>query len=351
METSIVVPGLDRCFFSNFNLQYDPASSSWKSPPGVEIRAKGYGSWLSVLDYTIFKKKVPMYQDLYTNLTTYGYVDGKDTFVAQYDFRLDPFHIMTNGTYFADTTTLVEKASSLNGGAKVFLAGHSYGCSIAHMFLQFAPQAWKDQYIAGYVSFSGPYLGSPLAPFVALTGISSGGAHSSGIQMNQTLVSNWALNTGVISALFPFPQWVNSGEPIIGFGGKNYTSLELPDAFATVGGAASGRAAAAMSPNYDILPPNVTTHCFNGYGSQTLFQTFFPDNVTDPLGISPSSATMLDGDTVVPRSSLNECQSWKGHQAYEVTSREIQGLIHGVGPFTEFYWWMDLMNPASEKST
>jgi hypothetical protein len=342
MADEMLVPGFRECFFGEFGLDFE--NGEWANRKGMSVRPQDFPSWTGVQEFRLFGKNITMYATLWANLTALGYVDGVNTAAASYDFRMSPGQLMQT-SYPADVKAVVERLYAQNGNEKVFLVGHSYGCSIAHGFLGTVDQAWKDQYIAGFVSFSGPYLGTPVTTFIMLSG-SMGGAHNV-FTLPAKDLSLLVRQLGVGYALLPYPQSIYYNTSVIGLPQGNFTLAQFRSLFAALPDKLN------MTGRYEtvqdlltVTPPGVTTHCVNGYGVKTVGSIYF--NKTDPTGVPPFDATFIDGDSVVDRYSLNQCQRWTSQQSQPITSMEIPGMIHGEAPFIPqvFAWWMKIMNAA-----
>ena len=82
-----------------------------------------------------------------------GYKAGVDLWSAPFDWRLGPNQWMVNE--FPALQTLVETAFTTAGDKPVWLSSISLGGAFTHLFLvKFVDQAWKDKYLAGWVSMS-----------------------------------------------------------------------------------------------------------------------------------------------------------------------------------------------------
>jgi hypothetical protein len=162
---------------------------------GVQVRPKEFGSWDGIKGFEIFGKFVSMYDSIVGNLTSYGYVDGQSMFAASYDFRYGPAALIESG-FLDQVKALVKKAYQGNGNKKVYFTGHSYGCSIAQYVLKSLSQSFKDNYIAGFVSFSGPYLGAPVTALINLSGYFSAN-HNGGINFPAKKLADTAKKLGM----------------------------------------------------------------------------------------------------------------------------------------------------------
>jgi lecithin-cholesterol acyltransferase len=340
---------IDLCFYDEFEQTYNNVTDMWENLAGVEIRAAGYPTWSGIVSMNVtgLGKTIRMYAQVLQNLTDYGYQDQVDLFAAPYDMRYDPVRLMRT-PYLNSTVAVIEKAFSNTGGKKVWLTGHSYGCVVAHALLRVMPQSWKDRYVAGFISMSGPFQGTPLAPMMALTGLYTD-KHSGGITMNPVRLSELAKRLGMGYWMLPFAQSALGRGMLVNVIGRNYSGADFPQLFQDFAGDWARESYLAAQRVHDIQAPNVTTYCINGYNLPTIHQIWF--NTTKFQGQAPYRVTHTDGDSVVDRGSLNTCQGWLTQQPFPVVSKEIRNMVHGTGPFLPevFKYWMQIMNPSTEK--
>lgn len=76
---------------------------------------------------------------------------------------------------------------------RVFLLGHSLGNLNILYFLLQQPQAWKDQFIAGFISLSAPWGGSINSMYILVSG------------------GLWANGSLTLCLLSSFLPWRNGG--------------------------------------------------------------------------------------------------------------------------------------------
>lgn len=254
---------------------------------------------------------------------------------------------MMRTRYLTDTLAVIETAYANSGNTKVTLVGHSYGNVVAQYLLASVPQSWKDKYVAQFMSFSGPYLGVPMSTMVMLTGQYTD-AHSGGIHISPAKLANLTKHLGTSHFLLPNPNSPLGSGMLVNIVGENYTALDYPRLWEEVAGPEVAIAyEAVLNSSHPTIPPNVTTYCVNGYGLPTLHQVWF--NSTKFNGDLPYKVTHTDGDSVVDRYSLNQCQRWNESQPFPVFSWEIESMVHGTGPFLPqvFHWWMHVVNPLN----
>ncbi|KAA6393991.1 MAG: putative Lecithin:cholesterol acyltransferase family protein [Streblomastix strix] len=152
------------------NVQFDPLTDEYSSAEHVEIRPVDFGgvNGFTYLD-PAYPKETDRFGSAIQHLQQMGYEVGKNLFGAPYDFRLSgPTNVKKLG-YFKDLKQLIEKAYTLNQ-KRVFLLGHSFGCTLIHHFLtSYISEEWKKQYIEGFISINGPF-GGAVECFTYITG-------------------------------------------------------------------------------------------------------------------------------------------------------------------------------------
>jgi hypothetical protein len=125
--------------------------------------------------------------------------------------------------------------------------------------LNYVDQAWKDQYVYSFTSFSGVYGGSSWAIEALLSDYPGLPSYIDLQQLRQTLQSmgslTWLLPTEEVFGSMPF---------VYGPTGKNYTSADfyqlLEDADATI----PVEAYPYVIKYATFDPPGVPTNCFMG---------------------------------------------------------------------------------------
>jgi MYXO-CTERM domain-containing protein len=186
-------------------------------------------------------------------------------------------------------------------GTKVALIGHSYGCNVAHTFLRRMSSSWKAQYIAGFISLSGPYAGS----FDALLAILSGSfSQSHGIGFSAAELSALARNVTSTNFLIPAAQLYSADEVLVRLGDANYTHSQIDDMLRAHGLAAVAEWRGLIANvSADFGPPEVATLCMHGYNISTSFAIRYKDGT---FNNAPSNVEIAntDGDGIVPSSSL-----------------------------------------------
>jgi hypothetical protein len=253
-------------------------------------------------------------------------------------------------------------------GTKIALIGHSYGCNVAHAFLRRMSSSWKTQYIAGFLSLSGPFAGS----FDALLAILSGSfSQSHGIGFSAAELSALARNVTSTNYLIPAASLYAADEVMVQLGDSNFTHSQLDAMLQTHGLAAVAEWRSLIANvSADMGPPEVPTMCIHGYNISTAFSIRYLDGT---FNNAPSNVVVAskDGDGIVPSSSLEVivvllavvhvlshqpppppyqiCAGWASQQSLPVGDVPILNMPHGAELFIQpvIDYIIQLLSPPS----
>ena len=149
-----------------------------KNPDGLETRVVGWGSTVGIEDLSSYSRQPSLFSSqnqtpqptayavggttYFKNLVTQlvkkmHYIRDETILGAPYDFRRAPYD---NLDYFDKLNTLILDTYIANGNKSVIIISHSMGCLQFLYFLQSKSQAWKDQFIRGWIPIAGPFGGS-----------------------------------------------------------------------------------------------------------------------------------------------------------------------------------------------
>jgi len=251
-------------------------------------------------------------QYLYKN----GYIQEVNVAVMPFDFRISPLNYYEDKGFFHDLAQRIETLYAANNNTKVALLGHSMGGFLSNLFLNtFVSTAWKQQYIAKFISVASPFGGAPKALRSVIAGESEDGIPLP-VWWLQPVTSTWV---GLL-ALFPNNRTNMSGsEILVTVGSTNYgvndlaKVLSLPGINLSVFG--------SILDNIRYLdaqsPPGVPTVCLIGYGFDTEyafnFSSLSGDDRWNPV------VTNGPGDSTVPAASLEVCATFSGRQPQPVS--------------------------------
>eukprot|EP01113_Clastostelium_recurvatum_P036181 TRINITY_DN5126_c0_g1_i3.p1 TRINITY_DN5126_c0_g1~~TRINITY_DN5126_c0_g1_i3.p1 ORF type:complete len:438 (+),score=107.58 TRINITY_DN5126_c0_g1_i3:90-1403(+) len=317
-----LLPGpLLQCFTTNMELQYNDQTYTFSNMTGVDVIVNYPNSTLGIefLDPQIQFVTV-YYGDLVASLLAMGYKRGVNLAGAPYDWRLGP---RSSPQTFANMKAQVEDLYASNGNQKVWLIGHSMGTRLLHHLLAYpgiVDQAWKDQYVAGFIAVAPPWTGAVEAVQSIINGYNFGIPYlmpSEARPIQRTLESNYYL--------FPTPvQWADV--PIVVTNKRNYTGMQYADLFNDMG-----------LPNKTIVwehvfnqtstplqPPNVNTFVMYGTGVKTHKQLIFPTG-----DFSKDAKVVIgDGDGTVNVESLVAAQVWKDQMPFKFAMQNYPGQEH-----------------------
>ncbi|KAG9138566.1 hypothetical protein Leryth_012911 [Lithospermum erythrorhizon] len=164
-DPSVLLAPFTKCFAERMTLYYDPILDDYCNAPGVETRVSNFGSTQSLLYLDPNLQGITTYMaSLVESLEQIGYTDGENLFGAPYDFRYglapEGHPCQVGSTFLDDLKTLVEIASSSNGGKRVILLSHSLGGLYVLEFLNRSPLAWRQKYIKHFIALSAPWGGT-----------------------------------------------------------------------------------------------------------------------------------------------------------------------------------------------
>lgn len=151
-SVDLTVAKSQQCLNFLLQLNFDPMSGIYSSPPGVKITTNNFGSFQGIGEnYWSFPK----------DLKKWGYEVGVNLFGAPYDYRLMSDYSLTACGFIGSMKSLIETAYEKAGQKRVILVGHSNGGPTMYTFLTSSQlsQEWKDKHLAAMVGLSGNFLG------------------------------------------------------------------------------------------------------------------------------------------------------------------------------------------------
>uniref|UniRef100_A0A8C3CJW9 Phosphatidylcholine-sterol acyltransferase n=1 Tax=Cairina moschata TaxID=8855 RepID=A0A8C3CJW9_CAIMO len=275
--------GVD-CWIDNTRVVYNRTSRKMSNAPGVHIRVPGFGKTYSVeyLDQSKLAEEQP--------------------------------------EYFQNLKALIEEMHD-EYQQRVFLIAHSMGNLNVLYFLLQQRQAWKDQYIGGFISLGAPWGGSVKPLRVLASGDNQGIPLMSNIKLREeqrmTTTSPW---------MFPTSLAWPEDHIFISTPSYNYTYRDYKQFFTDVNLEDGWYMWEDMK---DLLkglpPPGVDTYCLYGTGYPTvetyIYDEHFP--YEDPVDMIYG-----DGDDTVNRRSSELCKRWRNQQKQKVHIQELRGIDH-----------------------
>ena len=212
---------------------------------------------------------------------------------------LPPFSLLSPAHF--KLQALVESMYTQLNSSKIALIGHSYGCNVAHAFLRRMSASWKAQYVAGFLSLSGPFAGS----FNAVLAILSGSfAQSHGIGFSAAQLAALSRNVTSTNYLIPAARLYSADDVLVRLGDANYTHAQLDQLLQTHGLAAVAEWRGLIANvSADMGAPEVPTMCLRGSNISTAFSIRYLDGT---FNNAPANVQIFpqDGDGIVPTSSL-----------------------------------------------
>lgn len=307
--------GVD-CWIDNTRVVYNRTSRKMSNAPGVHIRVPGFGKTYSV-EYLDQSKLAGYLHTLVQNLVNNGYVRDQTVRAAPYDWRVGP---QEQPEYFQNLKALIEEMHE-EYQRRVFLIAHSMGNLNILYFLLQQTQAWKDQYIGGFISLGAPWGGSVKPLRVLASGDNQGIPLMSNIKLREeqrmTTTSPWMFPTSL--------AWPET-HVFISTPSYNYTYRDYQRFFTDVNLEDGWYMWEDMKDLLkDLPPPGVDTYCLYGTGYPTV-ETYIYDErfpYEDPVDMIYG-----DGDDTVNTRSLELCKRWRGQQKQKVHVQELRGVDH-----------------------
>jgi len=304
---------------------------------GVRVRAVDFGGvdGIKCLD-SAFCSLTAYFQPVISLLEENGYRVNDTIFGAPYDFRMAGDGLTQVG-FEAALTELIEDVVAKRGGERVVLVAHSMGGMVATYFLAGKSQNWTRAHVAGLVTISSPYAGSPMA----LQGSVSG--DPIGLPFDHDAFLGIQGNSPSGPWLYPAVGLGNTTESVlVRTKGKDYAgTLEGYRALLSDLGREEQRSALDFvrslrgidfdregGPGYPDLGLGRPPTCFHGIGVRTPAQ-FTYDVAEFSEGMDPKAPTVTeftDGDGVVHLESLAYCQRLGG-DAIAIENQSHVGIL------------------------
>uniref|UniRef100_A0A8D0GC87 Phosphatidylcholine-sterol acyltransferase n=1 Tax=Sphenodon punctatus TaxID=8508 RepID=A0A8D0GC87_SPHPU len=307
--------GVD-CWIDNTRVLYNRTTRRISNAPGVHIRVPGFGKTYSV-EYLDKSKLAGYLHTLVQHLVNNGYVRDRTVRAAPYDWRISPNQQVY---YFQKLRALVEEMHGTYQ-QRIFLIGHSLGNLNILYFLHQQSQAWKEQFIQGFISLGAPWGGAVKSMRVLASGDNQGIPLMSSIKLREeqrmTTTSPW---------MFPNNLAWPETHVFISTPFRNYTYQDYQHFFIDVNFEDGWY---MWNDTKDLLkglpPPDVETYCLYGTGLPTvetyIYDEHFP--YEDPVDI-----VYGDGDDTVSTRSMELCKIWHNRQQERVHVIELPGVDH-----------------------
>lgn len=297
------------CQFEELTLPYDATTKAFGFVhPGIDISPTDFGG-VSGIDFLerVGGKPIGLtsYMDrMVQSLEGAGYTAGVDVRGAPYDFRLPP----DEPKYLAKLQALIEDTYTKNGGKKVVLVAHSFGCLNTLELLYLMDAQWKATYVDTFVPIAGPWIGTSKTLRAILLGTDFG-VNVLGMSILRPKFTQSAAKT------FPGLLWMlpAAGERweetvVANVGDQHYTATNVTDLIRQVGLTETADAYEVIKERRDAQPvlpaPGVPVTCMYAKGVPTEGVYGFESIDKIKPGKDPESIGTVDGDGTVPARSL-----------------------------------------------
>lgn len=309
LTTFAAGPGkqLPDCWFHVMQLQRNAARKIFTSNIGVTVRPA-----LSISQSYVLK---PL-QRLLLAKSGLNYSASRIKVLA-YDWRLD-INSMTRGGQLAQLRGRIQTISRQFKNESVILVGYSQGNLVARALLR---DTKMQALVKGYIAIAPPFGGS-----ARVMGALSSGALEGNIMPDleaklqipppynqiisrEYLMYNAAQELASLAMQAPSPAGF-PGDPVVAVAGpKSYKVSQLGQLFSDIGQPMLAEALKSQVDASDFVPiPGVPTYCIYGGAQPTPTQlTYKAAFAADKINELPVTAGFVDGDSVVPLSSLSLC--------------------------------------------
>lgn len=322
-----LTPGFSDCLFYNLGIHYDETKKIYYNNPGVSVREADFGGLggIAYLDNGLDGKGLNItayYAPLIHDLVAAGYRPGIDLRGAPYDWR-QPYNA---NNMFERMQKLIEEMFEQNGFRPVNIVAHSFGNIQTALFLnKQVDQAWKDKYIANFVSVAGPWSGAPQALKALISGDDFGFALPGYSSLIDPLkVRTVARGAGGVVILVPENNfWKN--DVLVETPSKNYTVHMIPELLREMGALETEKIFWSIDTIIEeIVAPNVPMHCVYGINHATEIGYKYAHGFDK----QPEIRYTQFGDGVVPGVSLVRCNEFAFSQKQPVKTVEFDLLDH-----------------------
>ncbi|KAE9609348.1 hypothetical protein Lal_00020678 [Lupinus albus] len=263
---------------------------------------------------------------LVDSLQQLGYSDGETLFGAPYDFRYGlaaKGHPSQVGSKFLeDLKSLIEKASTSNGGKPVILLSHSLGSLFALQLLNRNSPSWRKKFIKHFIALSAPWGGSMDEMFTFASGITLG------IPLVDPLILRNEQRTSESNLwLLPNPKVYGDHTSLVITQNRSYSAYDMVDFLKDIGypeGIYPYKTRIAPLIE-NIVAPKVPITCIIGTGVKTVESLFYKNSDFD----EQPEVLYGDGDGTVNMVSLLALQSlWKDEKNQSLEVIKIGGVTH-----------------------
>eukprot|EP00339_Tiarina_fusa_P022426 CAMPEP_0117062272 /NCGR_PEP_ID=MMETSP0472-20121206/43379_1 /TAXON_ID=693140 ORGANISM="Tiarina fusus, Strain LIS" /NCGR_SAMPLE_ID=MMETSP0472 /ASSEMBLY_ACC=CAM_ASM_000603 /LENGTH=358 /DNA_ID=CAMNT_0004781329 /DNA_START=76 /DNA_END=1153 /DNA_ORIENTATION=+ len=277
------------CFIAELEQTF--TDNTFYNTQGVDIRTIDFGGvhGIDYLAYTSSGEPInstDYMAPLIANLEAAGYVVGENLAGAPYDWRrtTDPEN------WNSDLKALIEQLYNQNGQTAVFILCHSMGNLEFASFMETMDQAWKDEFVAGFISAAAPWSGASLAIRALVSGIKVA-------NVDQFTVASLIQTFGSVVWMVPTETLLGE-QPVVRTNTTSYNYHQFPKLFEDIGAETAEAIFESLGASLENLPsPNVPTYCL--YGTNTETEIFY--DYGNGLDAQPTKIYYeKSGDGVVP---------------------------------------------------
>eukprot|EP00794_Sanderia_malayensis_P018784 gene18784-20675_t len=317
----LIAPPLVECWTDDVKLVYNATLDQMQNTHGVYTRIPGFGNTSSIeyLDPALSHPGQYFAPFIRSLVDKFGYKRGFNIRAAPYDFRYGPEYA---SVYFTKLKALIETSYKTNGNKRVLLVSQSMGCPFSLIFLYNQSQAWKDKYLASWITISGVWGGA----VKALRAYISGDPFGVPPLLDSPILMRPAQRTYTsLSFILPSKDFWNSNEILVKTEYKNYTVNDYDELFEDMGFSLASKIRKKTLPSWTPAVPGVPLFCLHGSDRRTAGALLYGQ------GDFPDFQPYVkydDGDGTVNIRSLLGCLKWRGKSKHPITHKVYPGAEH-----------------------
>ncbi|CAL0319061.1 unnamed protein product [Lupinus luteus] len=326
-DSTVLLAPFTQCFADRMKLHYDTHRDDYYNTPGVHTRVPQFGSTYSLLYLNPRLKHATEYMArLVDSLQQLGYSDGETLFGSPYDFRYGlaaKGHPSQVGSKFLeDLKSLIENASTSNGGKPVILLSHSLGGLFVLQLLNRNPPSWRKKFVKHFIALSAPWGGAMDEMLTFASG------NSLGVPLVEPLiVRNEQRSCESNLWLLPNPKVYGNSTPLVITQNRSYSAYDMVDFLKDIGfpEGVYPYETRILPLIENIVAPEVPMTCIIGTGVRTVESLFYKNSDFD----EQPEVLYGDGDGTVNMVSLLALQSlWKDEKNQSLEVIKIDGVTH-----------------------
>lgn len=263
---------------------------------------------------------------LVDSLEQLGYSDGETLFGAPYDFRYglaaEGHPSQVGSKFLNDLRSLIENASTSNGGKPVILVSHSLGGLFVLQLLNRSPPSWRKKFIKHFVALSAPWGGAMDEVLTFASG------NTLGVPLVDPLIVRGEQRSSESNLwLLPNPKVYGRQKTLVITQNRSYSAQDMSDFLKDIGfpEGVYPYETRIVPLLENIEAPELPITCIIGTGVRTPESLFYRNSDFD----EQPEVLYGDGDGTVNMVSLLALQTlWKNEKNQSLKVIKIGGVSH-----------------------